>query len=257
MEIRVRDGEQLLLTVRADRPHPALVYQSQADHGFEIDLPWSLADGQRHEIYLDTDRNTPVTGSPFPLCLHPEGLSSLLHRYWPETGQDSPAFRLLEPLVLEQERRNPASAGFSHYPDWLALFQQPAPLTVHSGQVLVVLTGPGDTQQEAASRASLEAQRLPRSQFQVISPASGQLAATLTERLSGCTLVIPLQRGDQLPPHALDRLLEIFAGHPEAAWGYSDCDQASPDGQPGNPWFKPAWDETLFYGLTRPTNSPR
>ncbi len=245
--IRVREGERLLLEARADRHHPALVYRPTADHGFDLDLPWELADGQPHELHIETDQGTPLNGSPIRLCLHPEGMTALLRRHWP-AADENPALALLTRLSRTQELRFPASAGFSHYPQWHALFQRPQPLVNTPDQVLVVLLGEGTRQDEAASLSSLRQQRLPLSQIRLISIGEERLLDALAQHAPAVRLVVPLQRGDRLAVHALDTLLARLS-ETDAGWGYADCDQDDPDGKRRNPWLKPAWDETLFYGM--------
>lgn len=245
--IRVREGDRLLLKARADRHHPALVYRPTADHGFDLDLPWELADGQPHELHIETDQGSPLTGSPIRLCLHPEGMAVLLQRHWP-AADESPALALLTRLSLSQELRFPTSAGFSHYPQWHALFQQPQPQENNPGQVLVVLLGEGDRQDEAISLSSLRQQRLPLSQIRLISAGEERLLDALVQHAPAARIVVPLQRGDRLAAHALDTLLARLS-ESDADWGYADCDQDGPNGARRNPWLKPAWDETLFYGM--------
>lgn len=247
--LQVREGERLLLTGMADQLHPALANHPTSDHGFDLDLPWELADGKPHELHIETDKGVPLDGSPIRLCLHPEGLSALLQRHWPRCDRPTDdALSLLTRLSTTQEQLFPASVGFAHYPQWHALLQQPQPLKPPSGQVLVVLLGEEDRQAEAISRASLQEQRLPAAQIQTIAPAEEDLLDALARHVPDARLVVPLWRGDRLATHALDTLLAHFA-ESGAAWAYADCDQDGPDGTRRNPWLKPAWDETLFYGM--------
>lgn len=247
--LQVREGERLLLTGMADRLHPALANRPTSDHGFDLDLPWELADGKPHELHIETDKGVPLDGSPIRLCLHPEGLSALLQRHWPRCDRPTnDALPLLTRLSTTQEQLFPASVGFAHYPQWHALFQQPQPFKDTPGKVLVVLLGEGDTQAEAISRASLQEQRLSAEQIQTIAPAEADLLDALAQHAPGARLVMPLWRGDRLATQALDTLLAGLA-ESGAAWAYADCDQDSADSAHRNPWLKPAWDETLFYGM--------
>jgi len=249
VSLQVREGERLLLTGVADQLHPLLANRPTSDHGFELELPWELADGQPHELHIETDKGQPLSGSPIRLCLHPEGLSALLQRHGSQCdgqGLDD-ALPLLTRLAKEREERFPASAGFGHYPQWHALFQRPQPSEPIAGQVLVLLLGEGSAQDEATSRTSIQQQRLPAAQIQVLATAATELLDTLVQHAPEARLVVPLWRGDRLAAHALDTLL-THQTRSCAAWLYADCDQDRPDGGRSNPWFKPAWDETLFYG---------
>nr|WP_019367389.1 glycosyltransferase family 2 protein [Pseudomonas luteola] len=250
--LRVREGERLLLHIIADQLHASLIDRPTADHGFDIDLPWELADGKPHEIHIETDKGMPVTGSPIRFCLHAEGFESMLKRYWPTSHEGKPenaaALSLISQLAKTQDVHFPRSTGFSHYANWHALFQKPQPFKPISGNVLVVLLGEGDKDAEAFSLGSIELQRLPKTQIKVIAPLEKDLFGALLQHVPFSDLVVPLQRGDRLASHALDTLLACFADSTDAAWGYADCDQDAADGARRNPWFKPAWDETLFYG---------
>lgn len=244
--ITAREGARRLATIAADRPHPELTDRATSDHGFDLDLPWDLADGQYHEIHLETDTGDSVTGSPFRLCVHPEGLVALL-KDATETAEPSAHHALMVRLARIQDIRYPRSAGFQHYPEWYACFQQAAPYQPTPGGVLVLLHGCGDPEAKQASLASLAAQRLPSQQIRHFELGSDTSLAELLEQLHGVACVAPLHRGDRLAPHALDTLLTTLTDS-DAAWAYADCDQDDAEGLRSNPWFKPAWDETLFYG---------
>lgn len=244
--VEAREGLRQVATVKADQLHPALIYRSTADHGFDLDLPWALADGRPHEIHLEMDNGTPLLGSPIRLCIQPEGFGALLKQFWPaEDGSGVPA--LLEQLAKTQDVHFPRSAGFNHYPHWHAEFQQPQPYEHTSGPVLVVLLGEGSEEAQAITRLSIQQQRLPAEQIRIIAPAANRLLAELAEHAPAASIIVPVQMGDRLPIHALDTVLTLLS-RSNASWAYADCDQDDPQGGRCNPWFKPGWDETLFYG---------
>ena len=252
--LRAREGDQIVATTTADKPHPALVYSKDPDHGFEFDLPWQLADGQPHTIHVETESGEPLAGSPITVCVRPEGLAQLLHRHLPTT-MDAPTRDLLIALAEQQARRFPGSCGFEQYETWFNLFQKPGPMMRPKGQVTVLLLDEPTATREDRERSlqSISQQRLPQNQIKVVTADVSALADTLRPHLQQATLLVPLRVGDRLAPHALDTLLETFNSHPEAAWGTADCDQdkdeGTASGQRCNPWLKPAWDETLFQSL--------
>jgi GT2 family glycosyltransferase len=250
VQLTVREDDRYLLTATADRLHPALVYRPTADHGFDIDLPWHLADGQPHEIHVETDDGTPLNGSPIRLCLHAQGFGALLRGFWPSANEplDAGVPALLAQLADTQDIHFPRSAGFNHYPLWHAVFQQPQAYLPRPGKVLVLLLGERSDKAEAVSLASISQQRLPAEQIQVITPSGDNLLAMLSKLAPGVELIVPLHYGDRLAAHALDTLLALLQDS-DAAWAYADCDQDGPAGERSNPWFKPGWDETLFYGV--------
>lgn len=244
--VTAREGDHRLATATADRPHPALVYRDTSDHGFDLDLPWSLADGRLHEIHLETDTGQPVTGSPVQVCLHHEGFAALLAQASAATDPEA-HHALLQRLAHTQDIHFPRSAGFDHYAQWHACFVKPEAYQPTEARALVLLYGSADAEAEARSRASLAAQRLPASQIECFDLEGGATLTDLQAQLAGFDCLVPLHRGDRLAAHALDSLLHGLQ-HTGAAWCYADCDQDDEDGNRSNPWLKPAWDETLFYG---------
>lgn len=248
VRIRVREGDTLLGETLADRPHPALIYRDTTDHGFEIDLPWEIADGQPHELHIENDRGEALTGSPLQLCLHPEGLTRLLAQHTDRHPEQAEHLELIQSLSETQDLLFPRSAGFEHYPQWHALFQQAPALQATRGDVLILLQGSGDEEAERISRASIDAQRLDSARIRIVAPSDAELPAQLHRHLDAVRLIVPLQCGDRLAPHALDTLLASLESS-GADWLYADCDQDDASGRRSNPWLKPAWDETLFYAM--------
>jgi len=245
------NGWEQLLEATANRHHPVPIYRSTAD-GFDIDLPWSLADGREHSLVIETDRGIPLTGSPITLCVHPEGARALLQKTCNPSTADQPAQQLLDTLLQHQDNLAPRSAGFNVYPQWHATFLRPLPQQSCAGTVLVLLLGSGNEADASRSRQSLERQRLPGTQIRVLSidATTASLPQQLAQHLADPDIacVVPLQRGDHLPEHALDTLLATLITY-QADWGYADCDQDDAKGERSNPWLKPIWDETLFYGV--------
>lgn len=242
-------------------------------HGFEIDLPWELADGRRHTLDVMTDRGQPLAGSPVTLCTTAVTQADWVRQAWqadrarttvrprkepsaksvqgvgrgPMQSVDPPPDWLA--VLLAHERRYPTTFGFSHYPNWLALYQPapPAKPTRLRGTVLVVGSGPSDPACQA-SIDSVFAQRLPEDQVEcfVVKPAA--LVQALRSSAPSADLVVPLLAGDVLLPHALDVMASELTRPGASGWGYADSDEQDAAGVPTRPWLKPDWDETLFLG---------
>ncbi|KTT46070.1 glycosyl transferase [Pseudomonas oryzihabitans] len=249
-EVRARLGDRIIARCRADLWHPALSYRPDADHGFRLELPWTLGHGERHEIHIEDDQGVALKGSPISVCCQAEGLGALLEAGWPE--QAAPELRELA-LRLAQDygQRCPRSAGFGHYPYWFALHQRlPAfPAQVASRQIAVLLYGDAQDYERHACLDSLSAQRLaPSGQKIATTDFAGSLRQLVEE---GADAVLLLPFTSRLLPQALDQLALGLLGRnddPPAAWAFADCDQDQPDGSHGNPWFKPSWDLDLYLG---------
>lgn len=250
LRVRVREEGRVLATASAACLNPALVYRSSAHHGFELSLPWELADGQLHILHVELEDGSSVTGSPVHFCTHPEGISALLQQMDGNLSEkSSELLPLLERLSTAQEARVPCSAGFLHYPQWINAFQ---PLKLRQAcvtqRILVVVTGDLAADKELRTRTSIQQQGLSAEHIQVVALQDAELPRALWALLSEVDLVVPVQCGDRLAVGALACLSESINAS-EVAWGYWDCDQDNPQGTRTNPWFKPAWDETLFYGV--------
>lgn len=251
VKVAVYLGDQCLAQTTANIRHPAFARHAHPYHGFELDLPWSLADGHTHTLRVVDENGALLPEGEVRVCLHPEGLSALV----PEPA----AHPLLARLAQDQDRRYPRTAGFGHYAEWHAQLGTPHNLaSMPQGRVRVLLLGKADAAAEQHSLESLRMQALPAGQWEcadldaILHPASPgdavPLLPALRELAEGCALLVPLQRGDTLPPYALAQMLHHM-GSPGIALAYADCDQDDLHGQRSNPWFKPAWDETLFYGV--------
>lgn len=249
-EVRARLGDRIVARCRADLWHPALSYRADADHGFRLELPWSLGDGERREIHLEDEQGRALVGSPITLCCHAEGLGALLAASWPE--QAAPESRdLILRLTQDYDQRCPRSAGFGHYPQWFALHQRAPvfPAAVAERRIAVLLYGQASDHERQACLDSLQAQRLaPSSQGVATVDFADSLRQLLDEGADGI-LLLPFS--SRLRPQALDQLALALSGRGDelpAAWAFADCDQDQPDGSRGNPWFKPSWDLDLYLG---------
>lgn len=253
VEIRARKGDRILARTTADRWHPALIYRPDASHGFSLDLPWELADGDIHELHLESDTGQRLNGSPITVCCRPEGLGSLVKQYWPQ--REDPARQLLFRLAYDYDQRCPRTAGFSHYPQWFDLFQQapefitPEPLQAQA-KVAVILFGDASSESQQSSIESINRQRWPVQLVRTSSDTdfSKALESVLEE---GAEAVLFLRAGNRLANHAIDQLLPaLVSGHDKtgAAWAYADCDLDDRQGHRSTPWLKPSWDLDLFLG---------
>lgn len=243
--VTVREGTEILATVTADRLHHALAYKASRKHGFELDLPWALADGNVHTLEVQNDLGQPLSGSPLTLCCWPEGLEALLRNNAASVG-DEAKVELLAKVARHQELLLPKSAGFHHYPEWFEVFQKPEPLNpALTSTCGVLIISDGDVQMDAASQLSIRQQRYPAAATEVVG-ASDVVPGLRRLLEKGCDSIIPMMSGDRLAAHALDHLIPLL--NDGAAWAYGDCDCDGPAGERSAPWLKPVWDIDLFIG---------
>ena len=243
--VTVRKGTEVVATVAADRLHHALTYKASRKHGFELDLPWALADGHVHTLEVTNDLGQPLSGSPLTLCCWPEGVEALL-RNNPTSVGDEAQVELLAKVARHQELLLPKSAGFHHYAEWFEVFQKPGPLDPElKSKCGVLIISEGHAQMDAISQLSIVQQRYPAAAIEVVS--SSDVTPGLRRLFEqGCDSVVPLTSGDRLSPHALDHLIPLLDN--DTAWAFGDCDCDGPAGERSSPWLKPVWDVDLFIG---------
>lgn len=244
LEVIAREGETVLARTHAGHPHFALANLTSSEHGFRLDLPWSVADGKPRTVHIEDLEGRPLAGSPIQVCYHAAGMGSLLGLIAEDAGQRAYA----DSVLRDYERRAPLAVSFAHYAEWLAVFQKPAEMAADAAvrKAGVLLYGEGDADDVARSRASVEAQRWP---VAAIEQAETDRLPQAVHRLlsAGAEAIIPLHVGDRLAPHAVDTLLAEL--EPDAAqWLYADCDRDGAEGERTAPWFKPGWDVNLFMG---------
>lgn len=243
--VTVREGTHILATVTADRLHHALAYKASRHHGFEVDLPWALADGNIHTLEVHNDLGQALSGSPLTLCCWPEGVEALLRSNAESVG-DEAKLELMAQVARHQELLLPKSAGFHHYSEWFEVFQKPEPLDSRvEGKCGVLIISEGHPDMDAISILSARQQRyLPHAVE--VTDASDVLPGLKRLIEQGCESIVPVSSGDRLASHALDYLIPVLEDG--AAWGYGDCDCDGPDGKRSSPWLKPVWDIDLFIG---------
>ena len=256
VKILVREDRVVHAQACANLPHPALLHGSSADHGFKLNLPWALADGELHELQVENDLGEALLGSPLTVCMQPEGLAASLYKLWPSSDKRSQesVFNLLMRLAQEQDKRAPHSLPFNAYPHWFELQQQELlPQRNKSAATvgaLVLDEGEVAAEMAATTIKSLRLQKLKTQHIRQV-PA-GQALKGLRDLLQkGVTSVIVISSGDHLAPQAMPWLLDALQQEQECGtpvWVYSDCDQDDEQGRRHNPWFKPAWDFDYFLG---------
>jgi len=257
-----------LARVTANQSLSILASKPEQGHGFVIDLPWFLADGRCHHLQVVTENGEPIDGSPIEVCITANTLTGLIQ----DTGRLNDRLEALLPVISSYERQFPVSFGFAHYPAWCALYQT-APKQVKNSLrcAVIVITALGEDALADVSINSVFAQRHPEEQVECFKVPPHAILKGLQAAADLADVVVPLWAGDQLAGHALDVMsakAHQMSPQDKLFWGYADDDvldgllapeaeQGDPANQPNSqrttqradPWLKPDWDETLFYGL--------
>lgn len=245
VQVTVREGDQQIVHTVCNKHNQALAYRATSDHGFSIDLPWDLADGEVHQLEIINDMGQPLAGSPIRLCCWPEGIQGMIGRL--RSAQDAPVLDLLKRVAKEHDLRQPKSAGWNSYPEWFNAFQVLNEDLTPSmqGKLGVLLISDGNRELEERTETSISAygrdiHELAKAEFGDIRFAIDKLIT------SGCDRILPMHAGDRLANFALGHLSALLDDG--AAWAYADCDRDGDKGERTLPWLKPVWDIDLFIG---------
>ncbi|MGE8121782.1 glycosyltransferase family 2 protein [Pseudomonas fulva] len=245
VEVTVMEGDKVVSRTVCNEHHQALAYRATSDHGFAVDLPWDLADGNVHELEIVNDLGQALAGSPIRFCCWPEGLEGLIRQLPP--AYDSATLTLLTEVAKDQTTRLPKSVGWQYYPQWFEAFQRldSLPTLQLVGKLGLLLLSEGDTLLEQISLDSLGACNT--NVHPVAITAHSDVVPALTQLLEkGCDRILPLTAGDRLAPMALTYLTALLDDG--SAWAFADCDRDGPRGERSLPWLKPVWDIDTFIG---------
>jgi len=252
LEVTAREGSKIVARAIANRPHSALVNMPSAEHGFLLELPWSLGDGKPHLIDVTDQTGHRLTGSPALISFRPESMSRLLASLWPRGTDNAPLARerldSLMQIVSSQERHSPPSIGLSQYPNWFLLHTQKLAATQLKKSKLhvMLMVTAGDAVSTATSIASVESQNNATVSATVV---SGNLRDAIAKAIEvGADVVVPLPAGDQLAP-LYSNYAATALEDPNVVWTFTDCDQHGVRGERTNPWLKPVWDPIFFLAL--------
>lgn len=257
----VYQNEVIAKTI-ADLNHPSVRAFRVEGHGFNLDLPLHLANGQKHQVHVVDATGRAINGSPISVCCHAAGVSALFTQ-----SENAPLNRLLQ----SYENYLPRSIGLSHYADWASLFERPTlsekssaidsdVITRHIGVAVMVLNTTGDentslandelAQSQLSQTKSSLAQQLhqhvelirPRHRSHNKADFSDQLSTAID---SNNELICCMRLGDALAPHALSSVIEAFTNE-HVALVYTDSEYLN------QAWFKPAWNPEYAFATDYP-----
>ena len=262
--VRAFCRHQLIAETVADLIHPALRSADVGSHGFNLNLPLDLADGNQHEIRIVDENGSPLNGSPVTVCCFANGTKTLI------SEQDN---ELLSKTIDFYERFLPRSVGMEYYPQWSALFELEPQAEIKNKASLsskgnnshlgIIITGEADEMLFNRTIASLKSQigvvvhifseyeKAPNATKKSKTSDSTLMAtqnsfATLLDKVidSPCEFFACVRAGDTLRAHALSTALEGFEiAQSQLVYTDSEFDQ---------PWFKPAWDIEYAYATDYP-----
>ncbi len=239
LKIRAFIGHEQIAETVANLVHPALRSADVGSHGFNLNLPLSIADGREHIVRVVDENGNPLNGSPITVCCYARGGNTLL---------PSDQTTLLSGVIDAYERHLPRSLSMEHYPQWSAMFEtaeeqnKTRVSTANTAetrlQIGVIISGENDPALIERTCDSLSRQTNARlhiftslTQVDAVNSFSDRLQRLIK---SNCDIFTCIRAGDTLPDHAFSTALEGFDVE-QAQLVYTDSESAA------CPWFKPAW----------------
>lgn len=220
-------GSQLLGKAVANLEHPALRGEQIGPHGFDLDLPMTLANGQPHIVRVVDEDGQELNGSPVTVCCYVNGVKAAL---------PAKADSLLHELADAYERHLPRSVGMRQYVEWRKRFESPSAVPPSAMRAAIIIT-PGAN----AERSTDSLRKQLGQTVKIIDGTERPFAEALAQALTtGADVIGCLRAGDTLLPHAIGHTLDGFSLQGTQVV-YTDSEFQ------GIPWFKPAWDRD--YGL--------
>ncbi len=223
--------------------------------GFNLSLPLTMADGNRHEIIVATTDGKALEGSPVTVMV----ANPSLKNWVASLPLTSPDRTLLQAVMESYEWRVPVSTDLSFYSQWSARFATQIVHTGDSTPLLIAVTGSGNLQNTLTSlfeqththwQALICTEEIQKKDHRIKFIKPSQWFKQLQKYLSAHEgLVSFIMTGDSLAPDALSALVAAFK-NPDVQIVYTDCDYVCDDLQPILPWFKPDWDPDLFLAST-------
>lgn len=235
LEVSVYCEHEKLLTVCADKYIAHLPQEARAN-GFDFTLPLHLADGKPHEIRLLDEKGRQLNGSPVTVVAYADGMQQLIE----DASTSTSAQQLLKNVVKQYQVYVPRSLGMEHYPAWYEHFGRlPAAEADPAIQFIFLHGGTGNTTKALQSLQQQDGQW----QWLALDEFTRSSQYQHLDKQAYCAFI---GDGDHFPAHSLAHLSRCLAALQLPGMLYTDCDQDTPDGQRGNPWFKSAWNYEYF-----------
>jgi O-antigen biosynthesis protein len=216
-------------------------------HGFMLDLPFSMADGAKHEVRVVDDKGRELNGSPLQVCCLASGAAKLLPSETP---------KLVSEAIDTYERYVPRSVSLRSYPEWAKAFAQTQNQDAGSEsqpgkrkRIAVVIHGEHSAEQ---TLACLDQQQVDCEVFTL--DYADRKPSTVHKLFKQVIAAKPdaitfVRAGDTLPAGALQRCFEGLQ-IPGAAIAYADSEILTQSGPV--PWFKPAWNPEYAFATDFP-----
>lgn len=220
---------------------------TQVQAGFQLSLPFWLANGECHTLQVIDSRGRELTGSPLTVQEYSSGLNAWLNTLVPTLP--SATQTLITQQLKRYERWLPRAVGLDEYPQWLKAFAAD-----------IDTKAPTQAEKNMPTLGILWLGHAPKSVLETLSKLPGitlthavasstaqqhsdTYQAILAELTATCSVVTQLHGDDRLDPAALQQAWHTLATTPHAQLVYTDFDMpgATPEA-PRLPALLPAYD---------------
>lgn len=229
-------GDQRLCTATANELLPAIRHFHDQPTGFQLNLPYQLADGNIHNIRVVDDQGSPLNGSPLSVCVakHARVLASQCNSL------------TLNNLIEHYDALFPKSVHMSYYDEWFNEYAQYPCKQSETINVNVLIYG--NLTQSTASKQSVDAQVNAACRIVIHDGFQFTDWEDIRSQLNVDAPLLILRSGDTLHPHAAANLANEQKKGFLLVYADSDIPQLYPGFKSARyPWMKQDWDH--WYAL--------
>jgi GT2 family glycosyltransferase len=217
---------------------------------FRVELPARLYDGEAHLISIRDLKGEEIYGSPVEILLERRDLATFIHEEMSAPGQiDDQRRRAFFRILKSFEDRYPRSIGFSLYEDWRALRRRHLQIDASCGDRILVLaldSRKGDRNDKGF--AAKRREYLDRHGIRTMGVDPQNITGSIFSASKAFDYIFPVWDFDEISVEEMHEFIRQLKSV-KALVAYSDVDFIVSGKKRTNPWFRPAFDETMFLSL--------
>ena len=211
--------------------------------GFRIDIPAQLYDGKVHSLSILEHNGKEIYGSPIEISLISRGLSAFFKSHVLHLNDDRNDGGDLYEILNSFEKRYPRSIGFELYENWKRLHENNS-ITAKkdTSNILIIQIGLNKPLKRDQSKG------FNQHGITLLKTSYQNLVKTLFSKAINYDYVLPVWEEDTITVEQIHYFVQQMKTG-EAMIAYCDVDFFQPARKRIEPWFRPAWDETMFLSL--------
>lgn len=217
---------------------------------FRLELPIRLYDGNSHLISIRDIKGEEIYGSPFEILLERRDLATFIQEELSgQDGIDDQSRKAFFRILQSFEDRYPRSVGFSLYEDWRMLRRRHLQIDTSLNDRILVLSinsrkGDGDEKGFLSKRKAYP----DHYGIRTIGTDTQNIARSIFSASKCFDYVFPVWDLDEISIEEIHEFIRQLKSV-KALIAYCDVDFLVSGKRRENPWFRPAFDETMFFSL--------